>query len=184
MEARARTAYPETARARRVPLRAPFALVLGILLAACSTQDEAAPRYVAKQEHFSLRPPAGWTAHRELGSVVFAREGATPTIAVRTAPLAKRDRAAIVPATAKVLRALPGATVSLPTEITLGGMTAVSFDVSYTPDPRSGARYDRRHVVLVGKKHVIHLLHPDRAGSLAGTAAAFAAAIASVREEA
>ena len=156
--------------------------------AACAAD---VPRYVARDDHFSIAPLDGWRAERQLGSVVFVQdevgEGAgAATIAVRSVPkdwAERRSPELLLAATEKVLRALPGAQVSGPVKVDKDGAAAFAFDLTWTPEGQGGARFERRHVVVIGRGRVLHLLHTGPAGSLADTQKDFDAVVATIREE-
>ena len=122
----------------------------------------------------------GWVESIDLGSTVF-RDGSS-TISVRVAPRPAGED--VVAATGKVLRALPGAKVEGPTRLEVSGFEAAfAFDLTFTPERAERRRYQRRHVVLLGRTSVFHLFHTAPAGSLSDTAASFEQSVKTFREE-
>ena len=75
------------------------------------------------------------------------------------------------------------AQVSGPVAVDKDGAAAFAFDLTWTPEGQGGARFERRHVVVIGRGRVLHLLHTGPAGSLADTQKDFDAVVATIREE-
>ena len=165
--------------------------VVALMAAGAAACAADVPRYVAKDDHFSIAPLDGWRAERQLGSVVFVQDEVgedtgEATIAVRSVAkdwAERRDTAQLLAATEKVLRSLPGAQVSGPVKVDKAGAAAFAFDLTWTPEGQGGARFERRHVVVIGRGRVLHLLHTGPAGSLADTQKDFDAVVATIREE-
>ncbi len=170
-------------------------LLVVLAVAACGSQSAkepyAGPRFRSPESHFSTRELPHWRATRDRNATVLIYEGAEgkqSTISVRAVPIsgewvADRTPEIVFPATAKWLASLPEARVSTPSEVNEDGFRGVSFDLSFVPSTGRGARYERRHVVLIGSKYVFHITHTGPAGSLAATSDEFDAVLASFREE-
>ena len=168
------------------------ALAVGLLwLVGC--QAEGGERFVSEEDHFSIREMDGWTVKRDRGAAVFA--GAAElglghnTIAIRSAPLQgdwveDRTVQGVTLATAKVLEALPKAQVEPSTPVVISGFRGARFDLSFEPRSKKGQRYARRHVVLVGKRRLYHIVHTAPEGDLQYTAEVFDAVVSSLNEEA
>jgi hypothetical protein len=172
-------------------VRALAAIGALVLLAACQPSDRSA-RFVSAEDGFSIRALDGWDHRRERGSVVFAAPeelGAGSTIVVRAVPLEAsaalgRTPDGVFAATETVVQTMPGAdVVALREPARHGSMRGLGFRVTYVP-PGKRARYDRHHVVLVGRDRVFHLLHTAPAGQLTATAALFDGVVSTLREEA
>jgi hypothetical protein len=167
--------------------------VLAVLACLVACQVEDGQRSVSRNDHYSSIKPAGWAEKRDRGSTVFVAraEGAWPrnTIAIRSVPVEgewveKRTADRVVQATAKVLAALPQSTMSKTAlRMSDGRWASAVFDVTFTPSSKPGVRYERRHVVLVGRRYVFHVVHTAPEGALVGTADAFEAVVDSLREE-
>src|SRR5688572_12371269 len=115
---------------------------VAVLVLACS--GDGGPRWTSERDHFSVRELEGWNQKEEFGATVFVKDRVT--ISVKTAEI--KDPAAVVPATGKFLRSLPGAQVSEGRTHRVGGFSAATFDLSFHPEERAD-RYERRHTVLV-----------------------------------
>jgi hypothetical protein len=158
-----------------------------VVVAACSSSGDG-PRYAAKRGHYSILALGdSWSESRDLGATVFS-DGHGGTIAIRAVAKQKgwpepREADLVFPATERVLRSLPGAEVSGPQPVGIEGFQAVAYDVTFTPSRGGGERYQRRHVTLIGRRGVWHLLHTAKEGALAETSAAFERTLESFREE-
>lgn len=168
-----------------------FGILLAPALAACQSDAPEGERQAFTDGHFSIDVPDGWHSEYERGTVVLvgAETTAHNTIAIRSVArtgewVAERTPDLVVPATEKSLAALPGAGPVTPRgAVHVGALEGAAFEVVYQPDVGGGARYERRHVVLVGAHRVFHVVHTAPEGSLDRSAAAFEAAVASLREE-
>jgi hypothetical protein len=155
-----------------------------------STAEDKRPRHHSDEDHVSVYSPPGWEVQRELGSLVLVAdpggEAARNTISIRTAPVEgawteRRTRELVLPATEKVLAALPSAKVSPPVELEVGGRAAVAYDVSWVPQGKK-TRYERRHVVVFANDHVYHVMHTGPAAQFAKGKKVFDAVLASLEE--
>lgn len=157
---------------------------------ACSASEPAGTRELFTPEHFSINVPDGWRTERELGSIVFVGGSGVEhnTIAVRSVArrgdwVAERTLDVVLPATARALASLPDAAVTPATRLRVGALEGAVYDVTYRPDAGQGARYGRRHAVLVGPERVFHVIHTAPIGALDKTDEMFEAALASLEEE-
>jgi hypothetical protein len=141
------------------------------------------------QDGYSTLVPIGWTYRRETGALVFTSSGSRPsTIFVQSGRLSgewvkERTPELILNATERALRSLPQAIVKSPVTLNKRGFKAVAFDLSYAPRRGEGRRYDRRHIVLIGKR-VLHVVHTAQSGALGETAAEFQFVVDNLKEEA
>ena len=166
--------------------------LLGLLaLASCVVEGDS-DRQVLSDRGFSMMPLDGWTETTTRGDLVFLGPEEMGlqrnTIAIRSARKhgewsKPRTPDLVVPATAKLLDALPGRRMSRAVPMRGNGLIGAAFDVSFEPRAKDGQRYSRRHVVLVGEKRVFHVLHTAPEGDLEYTAEVFDAVIDSLREE-
>jgi hypothetical protein len=165
-------------------------MVLLVLLSAC--QADSGPRWRDTDGHFSVVEPAGWTRGLEKGTTIYyadAVEGAGPhSIAIRSVPrrgdwVAERTPELVLPATRQAVLGLPAADLVAETPWSRDGLQGVLYQVSYAPPGGRGARYERQHLVWVGRERVFHVLHTAPAGELSQTADVFDAVVASLREE-
>jgi hypothetical protein len=176
-------------------MRATMCLLSTALLALAACQaSESRPRFVSEQHHFSIvdLEPDGWTHKPDRGAVVFAGNAddglEQNTIAIRGIRregdwIRERTAERVVPATRRVLSALPEAKVSPPTTETRGAFACATFDLTFAPRGKD-RRYARRHVTCVGTETVFHLLHTSPEGELHFTERVFDDIVASLREEA
>jgi hypothetical protein len=157
----------------------------------CQRGDDEGRRRFAEQG-FSLIEPAGWSEQAERGAVVFVGPSELGqernTIAARSAALEARagERgidARVTSATRTVLDALPGARVVAATPFARDGLRGTRFDLSFTPRERPGQRYQRTHLVLVGRSRILHLVHTAPEGRLQDTEEVFDQVAASLAEE-
>jgi acyl transferase domain-containing protein len=166
------------------------ALVATLGAAACQVDD--GPRYRSDEGHFSMVQLDGWSATHERDAVVFYGDDEEPgraSIAIRSVPrtgdwVEERTPSGVTVATKTALQGLPGAQLSSQRSVSEHGMTGMVFELSFEPRGRDGARYERTHVVLVGKGRVFHILHTAPEGALGATAQQFDAVVTSFREEA
>lgn len=162
------------------------AAVVALLLASCAGADLPGTRETFTNEGFSINVPEGWSTERDRGSIVFV--SGHNTIAVHAVArsgewVVERTPELVIPATARTLAALPSATVSAMKPLKSGDLIGAVFDVTYSPDAVHGARYQRRHAVLVGKERVFHIFVTAPQGELAKSAAWFEIAVKSLEEE-
>jgi hypothetical protein len=171
-----------------------LAALLVVVGAACgdgrpAASDYSGPRYTAATDFFSTRELPNWQVKRDHGSVVFvAPDASGVTISVRAVPLTgdwttPRTAALVYPATEQVLRGLPHARVSGGDAVQTNAMEGRAYDVSFEPPERAGQRYDRKHVVLLGTKHLFHVLLTGKAGTLGDAMKIFDEVVATLREE-
>jgi hypothetical protein len=169
-------------------LLAPLALC--IALGAC--QSERDDRKVFEGQGFSMTPLDGWSEKNERGSLVLVGprglEQQRNTIAIRSVPVEghwteKRTAKLVVPATRKVVGSLPGAELHTERALEHERFEGRAFDLTFAPRKKQGERYDREHVVLVGKRRVLHVVHTAPKGMLIATQAAFDDLVESLREE-
>lgn len=150
------------------------------------------PSYVSfPSEGYSTLVPRGWSYRRERGITVFTspRRSSTGTATVFVQPAnhaleraRKQTPEAIMAATERAIRLLPAAKVTSHNAIKRGEFTGVEFDLSYRPSTSSDRRYDRKHVILAGKR-VFHVVHTAPEGQLRLTAAEFESVLQNLREE-
>jgi len=177
-------------RAASRPVVAMGIVALATVLGACGTPED---RFVSRQDALSLVAPPGWASTRDKGTLVFTAptESVAPehTIAVRA--VAKDDKHAtnrtadsVVAATAQVLAALPHVQVGAPAFRRQGRFAATEFTLTFVPPSHPGAPpVDRVHLVLIGDKHIYHVMHTSPQGRLSEAADVFAAVVASLKEE-
>jgi len=160
-------------------------LLLAVLAGACTDSSYSGPRYTSSEDGISFAQLPGWDVSRDRATLVLHRPGRAATIAIRTIPRdgwsAPRTADNVVPAVGSALRALPGAHVKGPTELTTADYPAVAFDVDFVP--RGHGRYQRRHVTLIADDHIIHifLVAPD--GQLSASRRDLETIVKSLREE-
>jgi predicted Zn-dependent protease len=137
-------------------------IIVALLVAACRNPDGAKPageRFVAAEEGISFTVPAGWSAHRDRGAVIFtSTRHAKRTLVIRAVPRGRKEGAALVEATAVAIAGLPGVQVTSRAPVD-GGLGGTAFELTFVP-PGLDARYARTHVVLVGENHdrIYHVL--------------------------
>jgi hypothetical protein len=172
--------------------RAVFVAVAGLLLSAACQRDE----FVGEQKTFAedslaVAPPEGWEVKHQKDTLVFvggkAGDSARPTIAIRSVPVEEgpemRTAETVLPALETVLRALPEATVSGPTDVEHPAYRALAYQVVFTPRSRGGTSYQRRHVVLFANEHIYHAFVTAPDGELEDTLDEFKQVLASLGEE-
>lgn len=173
-------------------MRGASVALIALVVASCSGDELPGTREHFAKEGFSIHVPDHWSTEREPGGVVFVgdtdRALDRNTIAVRVVArtgdwVAERTPDLVLPATAKALGALPGAAVGSATPLTVDGLVGASFELTFSPVSAGGERFQRRHVVLVGKGHVFHITHTAPEGELAKSASEFDVAVKSLREE-
>jgi hypothetical protein len=109
-------------------------------------------------EGFSCSVPADWTSSNDRGAVILHPPGSSArTIAIRAVPVNSPEAAQkVIDATDIVLRGLPSATVSAKREVS-ASLPATAYRLTFTP-PNAKGLYKRTHVVLVGERHVFHVI--------------------------
>jgi hypothetical protein len=167
-------------------------VVLGVLvvLTACQSSDNVGGARIFDEDAVSFVPPEGWDIHRDRDTLILVGSphgpAARTTIAVRTAAAdgwsEPRTLANVTASTARVLSALPGATVRGPVDFEHTVYRGKAFDVTWTPR-KGGQRYQRRHVTLEANDHLYHVLHTAPEGDLDATKDTFARVIDTLREE-
>ena len=160
-----------------------LAAALSVLWLSCGRDD--GPRFVAKGQHYSLRELDGWTRSEEFGATVW-RSGET-SIAVKAVPPGEsRGRGwpeEVMKATEVVLKAMPGAQVSVGRPGELNGFLTSTFDLTFHPENREDT-FARRHTVLVSKsRRIFHVFVTSRDALEAQGLREFDDVVTSLREE-
>jgi hypothetical protein len=149
--------------------RAALSMVLACGLGACALPDsDDRSRYSDPHEAYTVVQPDGWTpgivrGHTELRRNDAQHKRHTIVIHSNTRPAEITDgkattREDVVATTTKVLRALPKASVSDARPIADTTIPATRFSLTF--EPRGLAtRYRREHAVLVGSKHLYHVIY-------------------------
>jgi hypothetical protein len=165
-------------------------LALCVCFAAC--QGESGDRKAYRDHGFSMAELDGWAEKTERGSLVFVGPEeiglAHNTIAIRSVPVEgdwtdRRTAKLVIPATRKVVSALPGAELLAERQLAHKRFEGKAFDLVFEPRKKKGERYGREHVVLVGKKRVLHLIHTAPEGDLEKSTEVFDHIVDSIREE-
>lgn len=172
------------------------ALVVAFALGACGSSDRprtgadySGPRFTSAEDHFSARTLPDWEQRRERGALVWKEPDARRTIAVRAVPLDAgngevRTAAGVLAATEKALRGLPSADLGPLHKLDRADFEAAAWDVTFVPPGMGRARYERRHVTLVGSTWVLHVVMTAPRGELQAGEKVFASFVDSIREEA
>lgn len=172
-------------------------LALAALLSACGPSDPISEhlgdRYVNKEQHYSVTTPNGWEVTLVRGSSQFAPRAKTAnnakhTIVVRETrkPPELREGSAtsiddVVNSTERVLRALPQANLGDRKQLSDSELAGALFSLTFTPRGLQSP-YLREQAVLVGSKHIYHVIYTAPAGELFEEPA-FKTMVASFHEE-
>jgi hypothetical protein len=154
---------------------------------------ESAPRATAGQVYrsaadgLSFTLPTDWRILHEQGALVLVGDDRN-TITVTSVKLAdprhRRTRESVTAATRRVVDGLPDARVtSSAGDVRRGSLEGASWQVTFSPPTRPGARYDREHLVLFSQDRAFHVVHTGPAGTLGGTENEFKAVVDSLKEE-
>lgn len=166
-------------------------LLAAAAVSACQSSGERSASQVFAEDSVSFAPPAGWQVRRERETLVLVGGSPTdrerPVVALRTVSTEgwsePRTLESVLPDTAAVLRALPGAVVSGPFDVEHPVYRAQAFDVSWTPRSKDGRRYQRRHVTIEAHQHIYHLFLTAAEGQLAAGRAELDRVLETLREE-
>ena len=168
-----------------------WAALLTALVTACQGSGSDGPRTTYEDDHVSLRALPGWQARHEREVLVLVGPESAglqdTTISIHSVPVEgdwvdPRTPETVIPATAKVLAALPQARLAPVRDAGHPRYRGQVFDVTFVPRGKQQP-YQRRHAVLVGKSRVYHIWLTAPDGRLEPTAHLFSDVVASVREE-
>jgi len=149
-------------------MKGSISLLLATSLAACAASDDDRQRYVDPAKSFEVVQPDAWRSTMVRGSAEFRRSDphhGRHTIIVRTAERPREitegkptTRDDVVEATTRVLKALPKAKLDKTQPVAGADLSATRFSLTFEPRNAKG-RYRREHAVLVGNKHVFHVIY-------------------------
>jgi hypothetical protein len=150
------------------------ALLVTLVVGACtSSSTDARPRYLDPNKAYTVVQPDAWSPSIVRGLAELRRTDtahARHTIVIRASerPASIIDgkattREDVLASTTKALVALPGASVASPKPVADAGLPATRFSLTFQPRGLS-ARYRREHAVLVGAKHLYHVIYTAPAG--------------------
>jgi hypothetical protein len=166
-----------------------LALILIAATACGVSSEDSGPRYESNQDGVSFAKLDGWSIGRQRDTLVLTRAGEPGTIAVRTIRRDRdgasqvRDERTIFPAVERVLRALPRARVSGPTEVDHPLYRVQQYQIEFTPPGRRHRVYQRLHASMVTDSLVIHVFLTAQSGQLDRDRRAFETVLRSIREE-
>jgi hypothetical protein len=169
-------------------------LLAVVTVVACgnSGSSEVGKVYRNEAQGYAVAQPDGWDVstvreHAQLTSSSASKR--KHTIVIRSTPKPaelkegqRTTNATIAAATERVLRDLPHAKLEATAKKIEGTeLAAVRFSLSFTPRGLA-RRYQREHAVLVGTKHIYHVIYTAPA-SEAIDEASFARVVATLSEE-
>lgn len=116
------------------------------------------------EQGYSVGQPEGWVTSDDQGATRFAAPSGKQTIVVRSAhrpkeivegkPTTTED---IVDATRAALQRLSRDKLGSPLRIEGGGLPGVQFSFKFRPQS-APKTYQRTHVVLIGERHLFHVM--------------------------
>lgn len=160
-----------------------YTLILGA--AACGTVAsvnlDLGDRYISPEQAYSLVQPSGWTAStlhgfaqfkptadvKRTGHTIMVRAAAKPHELSEGKPTTRED---VIEATEKVLRALPNATLGATHPVENAELHGAHYSLRFLHSTRK-TEFRRDHAVLVGSRHVYHVIYTAPASDAIDTGA-------------
>ena len=143
-----------------------------VVLVACSGGTASSPSQIfAHREHgYSVGHPDGWVTSEDLGATRFASPIGKQTIVVRSAPRPNEivegkptNIEDVVEATRAALQRLTRVELSTPARLDGGEFPGARFSFTFNPQSTQRA-YQRTHVVLLGQRHLFHVIQTSPVG--------------------